>query len=105
MVFPPDNTNKDSPSPGYAIAAAPYSDTQDRRGYVLKNFGVTFPMFEHVDVKGKSAHPLFQHLAKKSEAPSWNFNKYLIVGDKVTHFGSRVAPENSPLEKGIKQSL
>lgn len=69
----------------------------------FKNFGVTFPMFEHVDVKGTSAHPLFQYLAKSSEAPSWNFNKYLIAGEKVTHFGSRVAPEK--LEKDIEQAL
>jgi glutathione peroxidase len=71
----------------------------------FKNFGVTFPMFEHLEVKGKSAHPLFQHLAKMSKAPSWNFNKYLVVGNKVTHFGSGVAPENSKLEKAIKQAL
>lgn len=71
----------------------------------FKNFGVTFPMFEHVDVKGKSAHALFKHLADKSEAPSWNFNKYLIVGNNITHFGSRVTPENSPLEENIAKSL
>lgn len=71
----------------------------------FENFGVTFPMFEHMDVKGKSAHPLFQHLTKMSEAPSWNFNKYLIIGDKVTHYGSRVTPENSPLEESIAKAL
>jgi glutathione peroxidase len=71
----------------------------------FKNFGVTFPMFEHVDVKGESAHPLFQHLTEMSEAPSWNFNKYLILGEKVTHYGSRVAPENSALEENIVQAM
>lgn len=70
-----------------------------------ENFGVTFPMFEHMEVKGKSAHPLFQYLAKMSEEPSWNFNKYLIVGDKVTHYSSRVVPENSPLEESIAKAL
>lgn len=70
-----------------------------------KNFGVTFPMFEHVDVKGSGVHPLFAYLSKASEAPSWNFNKYLVEGSEVTHFGSRVAPENSELEKKISKSL
>ena len=70
-----------------------------------KNYGVTFPMFEHVDVKGKEAHPLFVYLAKQTEAPSWNFNKYLIDGDKVQHFGSRVAPEGSELEEAIGAAL
>lgn len=70
-----------------------------------KNYGVTFPMFEHVDVTGDGAHPLFAYLAKHSEAPSWNFNKYVIEGGKVQHFGSRVAPEGSALETAVNQAL
>lgn len=70
-----------------------------------KNYGVTFPMFEHVDVKGKDAHPLFVYLAQQTEAPSWNFNKYLLEDGEVQHFGSRVAPEGSELEKAISQAL
>lgn len=70
-----------------------------------KNYGVTFPMFEHVDVTGENAHPLFAYLAQKTEAPSWNFNKYLIDGDKVQHYGSRVAPQDSPLEQAVQQAL
>ncbi|MCR6653372.1 MAG: glutathione peroxidase [Cellvibrionaceae bacterium] len=70
-----------------------------------KNYGVSFPMFEHVDVKGKDAHPLFAYLTKQSEAPSWNFNKYLIDNDKVVHFGSKVAPEGSELEKAVSGAL
>lgn len=70
-----------------------------------KNYGVSFPMFEHVDVKGKDAHPLFTYLAQKTEAPSWNFNKYLINNDKVLHFGSKVAPEGSELEQAISSAL
>ncbi len=71
----------------------------------FKNFGVTFPMFTHVKVRGKNAHPIFVHLAEKSQKPSWNFNKYLMVGDSVTHFGSRVKPLDSDLEKAIAQAL
>lgn len=70
-----------------------------------KNYGVTFPMFEHVDVKGKDAHALFTYLAKQSEEPSWNFNKYLLNDGKVQHFGSRVAPEGSELETAINSAL
>jgi glutathione peroxidase len=70
-----------------------------------KNYGVTFAMFEHVDVKGKDAHPLFVYLAQQTEAPSWNFNKYLLDDGKVQHFGSRVAPEGSELEEAISQAL
>ncbi|MBC6905869.1 glutathione peroxidase [Saccharophagus sp. K07] len=71
----------------------------------FKNFGVTFPMFEHVDVKGKNAHPLFKYLAQKTEEPAWNFNKYLIDGGEITHFGSKEKPLESNLEKKISASL
>lgn len=70
-----------------------------------KNYGVTFTMFEHVDVKGKSVHPLFAYLAQQSESPSWNFNKYLISGNHVEHFGSRTTPLNSDLEKAVIKAL
>lgn len=72
-----------------------------------QNYGVTFPMFEHVTVKGADAHPLFVYLASKTEAPSWNFNKYLVSGKeaKVQHFGSSTAPLDSKMEEAIKLSF
>jgi glutathione peroxidase len=66
-----------------------------------KNYGVTFPMFEPVDVKGDSAHPIFQYLAKNSQEPAWNFNKYLLLNGKVEHFGSKILPSDPNLEQQI----
>lgn len=50
------------------------------------NYGVSFPMFEKVEVNGNSAHPIFRYL--KSELPGllggrikWNFTKFLIGRD------------------------
>ncbi|EFE09034.1 glutathione peroxidase [Citrobacter youngae] len=50
------------------------------------NYGVTFPMFEKVDVNGAAAHPVFRYL--KDELPGvlggrikWNFTKFLIGRD------------------------
>ncbi|WP_329604382.1 glutathione peroxidase [Undibacterium griseum] len=67
-----------------------------------KNYGVTFPLFEKVDVNGKNAHPLFQHL--KSAAPGvlgtqaikWNFTKFLI--GKNGQVFKRYAPQTTPAE-------
>jgi glutathione peroxidase len=75
---------------------------EDTARVCFKNFGVTFPMFETVDVRGKNAHGVFQYLTKESEKPSWNFNKYLIMNGKVTHFGSKEKPLDSKLEKAIQ---
>ena len=50
------------------------------------NYGVSFPMFEKVDVNGAAAHPVFRFL--KAELPGvlggrilWNFTKFLIGRD------------------------
>lgn len=75
------------------------------------NYGVKFPMFEKVDVKGGSAHPLFQYLSEEapglmgSKSVKWNFTKFLI--DKEGRPVKRFAPQTSPdqLEKDIEKLL
>ena len=42
------------------------------------NYGVTFTMLSPVSVKGPNAHPLFKELARQTQSPAWNFNKYVI---------------------------
>lgn len=76
-------------------------------GICYKNYGVTFTMLAPTSVRGDQANPTFQHLSKNSEAPKWNFNKYLISqdGKKITHFGSMTAPLDSDLEKALVEEL
>lgn len=72
-----------------------------------ENFGVTFTMLAPTSVKGEQANPVFSYLGKKSQAPAWNFNKYLISGDGTTvmHYGSKVTPIGSKLEEDVKKEL
>lgn len=74
------------------------------------NFGVTFPLFEKIDVKGPNAHPLYQYLTKEKRGLltaniKWNFTKFLVNqnGDVV----ERYSPSTTPLkiEKDIKNLL
>ncbi|MFO7647873.1 MULTISPECIES: glutathione peroxidase [Halomonas] len=71
------------------------------------NFGVTFDMFAPIQVTGADAHPLFAELARQSEAPRWNFTKYLVdaSGQVVAHFGSRVQPESRAMRGAIESLL
>ncbi|KMY55925.1 glutathione peroxidase [Bacillus sp. FJAT-27231] len=65
------------------------------------NYGVTFPVFQKTNVKGKAIHPLFSYLtAEKSglftETVKWNFTKFLV--DREGNVKSRYAPKTSPLK-------
>jgi glutathione peroxidase len=65
-----------------------------------KNFGVTFPMFEKIDVNGPSAHPLYRYLTAEARgllglaAIKWNFTKFLI--DRTGEVVKRYAPTTKP---------
>lgn len=77
--------------------------------FCANQFGVQFPMFAKVHVKGAQAHPLYVGLAAASggQAPGWNFHKYLIGrdGQSVRAFGSRVRPDDPGLIQAIEQAL
>jgi Glutathione peroxidase len=70
------------------------------------DFGVTFQLFEKIDVNGDSAHPLYQFLKKEAKGTlgnniKWNFTKFLV--DKEGNVIKRYAPTVKPLsiEKDI----
>ena len=75
------------------------------------NYGVTFPMFEKIDVNGKNADPIFKYL--KSNLSSglfgsiikWNFTKFIIdsKGIPVKRFEPTTKPEK--MEKTIQELL
>ena len=78
--------------------------------FCQKNYGVSFPMFAKVDVKGPEAHILFRYLTNNSKGIlgngiKWNFTKFLIGKDgKVLN---RFAPTTKPeeLESEIEAAL
>ncbi len=71
------------------------------------NYGVTFTMLAPQHVKGPEANPVFAELGRRTEEPSWNFNKYLVSADGRTmqHFGSKVTPESPELTAAIDALL
>ncbi len=71
--------------------------------FCRRQFGVSFPLFDTIEVNGTNTHPLFQWL--KSQAPGvfwtprikWNFTKFLV--DREGEVRSRFAPYRQP--KGL----
>lgn len=86
---------------------------EEIQSFCRLNYGVTFPMFDKVSVKGKEQHPLYSFLTSKQTNPefsgkiSWNFNKFLIGRDGkiVNRFGSRVEPESKEMTEAIEKEL
>jgi glutathione peroxidase len=73
----------------------------DIKEFCTKNYGVTFPMADKVDVIGDNTHPLFKYLTAEAEklgvadpVIKWNFTKFLIdeKGTLIAVFPSKVKP-------------
>lgn len=75
-------------------AQEPGTDQQIKE-FCSKNYGVSFPMFSKITVKGSGMHPLYQWLkGKTGNEPDWNFSKYLVdeKGEKVKFFSAGISP-------------
>lgn len=77
------------------------------------NYGVTFPLFAKLDVKGEGQHPLYAILtesaddAGKAGNVSWNFEKFLVGRDGrvVRRFRTKVVPEDPKIVEAIEALL
>ena len=83
------------------------------KSFCTLTYGVTFPMFSKISVKGKAIHPLYAFLTDEKLHPgaggpiSWNFNKFLVgrEGKILAHYGSRTAPDDPELAAAIEKAL
>ncbi|MDA0775085.1 MAG: glutathione peroxidase [Proteobacteria bacterium] len=85
-----------------------YSDESAVAEFCSTEYGVEFPMFATVKVRGKKAHPFYKKLkAESGVEPTWNFNKYLISkeGKVVSTFKSGVKPDSEELITAIENIL
>ncbi len=106
---------------GFEILAFPSNDFGEQeplndKGIIhfCKNeYGITFPIFAKIKVRGKNAHPLYQYLANKSKngkiqsRPLWNFHKYLIDknGKVRDYFITLTNPNSNKVIKRIEELL
>lgn len=78
--------------------------------FCLVNYGVTFNMFEKIDVNGADAHPLFKYLRNQAKGlfgdnVKWNFTKFLIDkdGNVIRRYAHTVKPLK--IKKDIEKLL
>jgi glutathione peroxidase len=77
------------------------------------NYGVTFPLFEKIDVNGPDRHPLYAALTAKADAEGaagdiqWNFEKFLVSpdGQIVQRFRPGVEPGDPVLVGAVEGAL
>ena len=91
--FPANNFGAQEPGSNAEIGA-----------FCKSKFGVTFPMFSKISVKGSDKAPLYQFLTDTNANPKtggeipWNFTKYLVDRD-----GKVLARVDAPVEPGSKE--
>lgn len=76
-------------------------------------YGVSFPMFSKISVKGKDIHPLFTYLTEKESNPEFagkiteNFNKFLVnrTGAVIARFDSKDDPLGDKIPRLVGQAL
>lgn len=101
---------------GFAVLGFPSNDfagqepgsEEQIRDFCTLTYGVKFPMFEKVTVKGENADPFYRQLAADGGGePGWNFHKYLIGkdGKVISGFPSKVAPDAPELRAAIEAAL
>jgi glutathione peroxidase len=76
-------------------------------------YGVTFPMFEKIEVNGEGRHPIYEQLTAVPDAGGaagdvqWNFEKFLLGpdGSVVARFRPRTVPDDPEVLAAIEEHL
>ena len=86
---------------------------KDIKQFCETKFGVTFPMFAKISVKGDDIHPLYAYLTSKEAGHKfggtveWNFGKFLVGrdGQLINRFHPRKTPDSKEIATAIEAAL
>lgn len=75
-----------------------FASQEETMQFCQLNYGVTFPMFQKIDVNGPDEHPLYTFLKKEqsgllSSKIKWNYTKFLV--DRKGQVVKRFSPIDS----------
>jgi glutathione peroxidase len=102
LAFPSNDFGGQEPLDGKAI-----------HDFCEVNYGVQFPVFAKMMIRGKHADPIYKFLSDKGlngrikSTPRWNFHKYLINkdGEVSDYFYPFTKPLSSKIRKKIQRLL
>jgi glutathione peroxidase len=81
--------------------------------FCSSTYGVSFPMFEKIEVNGAGRHAIYTELTATTDADGeagdvqWNFEKFLVApdGSVVARFRPGTTPDAPELVSAIEESL
>jgi glutathione peroxidase len=98
--------------PSNQFAGQEPGTAEEIQTFCSTTYGVTFPLFEKIDVNGENQNPIFTELNKTADAEGysgdirWNFEKFLISPDgSVQRFAPQLTPEDPVLVGAIEAAL
>ncbi|TFG63338.1 MAG: glutathione peroxidase [Spirochaetales bacterium] len=94
------------------LGQEPGTDAQIQE-FCSLTYGVSFPMFGKISVRGRDIHPLYKYLTDKKANPefggniTWNFNKFLIGrdGSIINRFASKDEPLSQTIVQAVEGAL
>lgn len=106
---------------GFTVAGFPCNQfmgqepgtAEEIQTFCSTTYGVSFPLYEKIDVNGDDRHPLYAELTQVADADGhdgdirWNFEKFLIGpdGEVKARFAPQVEPEDPDLVAAIEAAL
>ena len=106
---------------GFAVVGFPCNQfggqepgtTEEIEEFCSMTYGVTFPMFEKIEVNGEGRHPIYDELTSVPDASGeagdvqWNFEKFLLApdGSVVGRFRPRTVPDDPEVLAAIEEYL
>lgn len=87
--------------------------SEEIKEFCSMTYGITFPIYEKIEVNGENRHPVYEILTEVPDAEGtagdirWNFEKFVLSpdGEVVARFGPLVAPDDENLIRTIEAQL
>jgi glutathione peroxidase len=116
-----EKLHKQFASRGFAVVGFPCNQfggqepgtAEEIAEFCSTSYGVTFPMFEKIEVNGPGQHPIYTELTAAPDANGeagdvqWNFEKFLVRpdGTVAARFRPRTTPDSREVLVAIEANL